>query len=122
MMPESTNRAPMMPGSPCLSDNCTLDRCKKKTKLRHFPTSFPSRLKFCTRREIFSKSYEIKPKSDCIYHAPIDSEPDGIPFGLKLIVMWQIQSDSGWFNMNNKSISLRVNSPNKTLLIVFIDL
>ena len=27
-----------------------------------------------THREIFSKSYQIKPKSDCIYHAPIDLE------------------------------------------------
>ena len=25
-----------------------------------------------THGEIFSKSYQIKPKSDCIYHAPID--------------------------------------------------
>ena len=25
-----------------------------------------------THREIFSKSYKIKPKSDCIYHFPID--------------------------------------------------
>ena len=25
-------------------------------------------------REIFSKSYQIKPKSDCIYHFPIDLE------------------------------------------------
>ena len=24
--------------------------------------------------EIFSKSYQIKPKSDCIYHFPIDLE------------------------------------------------
>ena len=27
------------------------------------------------------KSYHIKPKSDCIYHAPIDLEPNGRPFG-----------------------------------------
>ena len=27
-----------------------------------------------TRREIFSKSYQIKLKSDCIYHFPIDLE------------------------------------------------
>ena len=25
-----------------------------------------------THREFFSKSYQIKPKSDCIYHFPID--------------------------------------------------
>ena len=30
-----------------------------------------------TYREIFSKFYQIKPKSDCIYHAPIDLEPYG---------------------------------------------
>ena len=29
---------------------------------------------FGTHREIFSKSYQIKPKSDCIYHTPIDLE------------------------------------------------
>ena len=27
-----------------------------------------------THREIFPKSYQIKPKSDCIYHAPIALE------------------------------------------------
>ena len=27
-----------------------------------------------TRRELFLKSYQIKPKSDCIYRAPIDLE------------------------------------------------
>ena len=34
-----------------------------------------------THREIFSKSYSINPKSDCNYHAPIDLEPNGLPFG-----------------------------------------
>ena len=29
---------------------------------------------FATHREIFSKSYQIKLKSDYIYHAPIDFE------------------------------------------------
>ena len=37
-------------------------------------------------REIFSKSNEIKPKSDCIYHFPIDLKPNGQrPFGFKSI-------------------------------------
>ena len=31
--------------------------------------------------EIFSKSYEMKPKSDCIYHFPSDLDPNGRPFG-----------------------------------------
>ena len=35
--------------------------------------------------KIFSKSYEIKPKLDCIYHAPIALEPNGSPFGPKSI-------------------------------------
>ena len=29
-----------------------------------------------THREIFSKSHQINPKSDCIYHAPIDLDPN----------------------------------------------
>ena len=29
-----------------------------------------------THREIFSESYQINPKSDCIYHAPIDLDPN----------------------------------------------
>ena len=32
-----------------------------------------------TRREIFSRSYQIKPKSDCIYHFPIDMDSNGRP-------------------------------------------
>ena len=39
-----------------------------------------------THREFFLKSYEIKPKSDCSYHFPIDLEPNGRPFGSKSIV------------------------------------
>ena len=30
-----------------------------------------------THRDIFSKSYQINPKSDCIYDFPIDLEPNG---------------------------------------------
>ena len=41
-----------------------------------------------THREIFSKSYCIKLKSDCIYHFPIDLEPNGRPFGSKSIGKW----------------------------------
>ena len=33
-----------------------------------------------THREIFSKSYYIRPKSGCIYHATIDLEPNGCQF------------------------------------------
>ena len=38
-----------------------------------------------THRGIFSKSYQIKPKSDCIHHFQIDLEPNGCPFGSKSI-------------------------------------
>ena len=33
-----------------------------------------------THRDILSKSYSIKSKSDCIYHFPIDLELNGRPF------------------------------------------
>ena len=38
-----------------------------------------------THREIFSKSCQIKPKLDCIFHFLIDLEPNGILFGSKWI-------------------------------------
>ena len=41
-----------------------------------------------THREIFSKSYQIKLKSDCIYHFPIDLELNGRPFAFKSIGKW----------------------------------
>ena len=44
-------------------------------------------------REIFSKSYQIKPKSDCIYHFPIDLEPNGCPFAVSN------QSENGKYNL-----------------------
>ena len=34
-------------------------------------------LPFSAHREICSKSYQIKQKSDCIYHFPINLEPNG---------------------------------------------
>ena len=43
---------------------------------------------FPTLREIFSKFYQIKPKSDCICHFPIDLEPNGCPFGPQSIGKW----------------------------------
>ena len=36
-----------------------------------------------TRREIFSKFYQVITKSDCIYHFPIDLEPNGRSIGYK---------------------------------------
>ena len=45
--------------------------------------------------EIFAKSYYINPKSDCIYHFPIDLEPNGRPFGSKSTGKWEVQSDFG---------------------------
>ena len=41
-----------------------------------------------THREIFSKSYQIKPKSDWIYHLPTDLEQDGRPLCSKSIGKW----------------------------------
>ena len=34
-----------------------------------------------THREIFSKSYQANPKSDCIYNFLIELDPNGRPFG-----------------------------------------
>ena len=43
----------------------------------------------CTHGEIFPKSYQIKPKSSCIYHFPIYLELIGqCPFGSKSIEKW----------------------------------
>ena len=52
-------------------------------------------LSLYTHREIFSKSYQINLKSDCIYHAPIDLNPNGRPLGSKSIEKLYIQSDFG---------------------------
>ena len=41
--------------------------------------------RLCTHREIFSKYYSIKPKLDCIYHAPIDLERNVRSLGSKSI-------------------------------------
>ena len=41
-----------------------------------------------TQNYLTSKSNWIKPKSECIYHAPIDLEPNGHPFGSKSIGKW----------------------------------
>ena len=48
---------------------------------------------------------KIKPKTYCVYHFPIDFEPNGIMFGSKSIEKLWIQSDLGWFNQNYKLIS-----------------
>ena len=65
--------------------------------------SIPTGLKFRliylfipTHSEINSDSW-IRSKSDCIYHYPIDVEPNGIPFGSKSITIyrfmtWKLQS------------------------------
>ena len=53
------------------------------------PSILPNKVLACTaHREIFSKSYSINPKSDCIYHFPIDLDPNGCPNGSKLIGKW----------------------------------
>ena len=46
------------------------------------------RIEQTTHREIVSKPYQIKPKSDCIYHFPIDLELNGRAFGSKSIGNW----------------------------------
>ena len=38
-----------------------------------------------THGETFQKYLQIKPESDCIYHAPIDLEPNGRTLGSKSI-------------------------------------
>ena len=44
-------------------------------------------------REIFSKSYQIKPESDCIHHFPIDLEPNERPLAVLN------QSKNGKYNL-----------------------
>ena len=41
-----------------------------------------------THRQIFSESYLIKPKSDCIYRFPINLEQNGSTFSSKSIGPW----------------------------------
>ena len=41
-----------------------------------------------THRDIFSNSYYIKLKTDCIYNFPIDFKPSGCSFGFKSILKW----------------------------------
>ena len=46
------------------------------------------------RREIFSKSCQIKPKSDCIYHAPIDLvQKTDTAFGVQINLKMKPKSD-----------------------------
>ena len=52
-------------------------QCNKFTE--HFPY---------THREIFPKFYQIKPKSDWIYHFQINFEPNEHPFRSKSIGKW----------------------------------
>ena len=47
-------------------------------------------------REIFSKSYKLNPKSDCIYHFAIDLESNGH------VCLVPNQSENGKFNMISK--------------------
>ena len=57
-----------------------------------------------TRREIFSNSHWIEPKSDCIYHAPINLETSGCsPFGVSnQLENGKFNLISVWFNNNSK--------------------
>ena len=84
MVPRSFN------GDPSIESQ--LWRCfshdKKITKL--YQKLGPSLVSWnlATRREIFSKSYQIKPKSGYIYTFLIDLESNGRPFGSKSIGKW----------------------------------
>ena len=59
-----------------------------------------------THTEIFLECCGIKPKSDCIYHFPIDFESNRIPFGSKSIGKWFIQSDFSLIQQDSENISL----------------
>ena len=56
---QAFNWASMMPRAASLSKSCAPDRIAVITG---------------THREIFWKSYQINPKSDCIYHFPVNLE------------------------------------------------
>ena len=47
-----------------------------------------------TQREIFCKSYQINPKSDCIYNFLIYLDPNGLPLG-----PMANQSENGKYNL-----------------------
>ena len=52
-----------------------------------------------SHREIFTKSFQINQKSDCIYHFPIDLEPNERPFGSLMVEEnGKYNLISGWFN------------------------
>ena len=61
---------------------CELIACKIKrnivsiimNRLNWAKTSKKKNFPACKHREIISKYYQIKPKSDCIYHFPTDLE------------------------------------------------
>ena len=42
---------------------------------------------FSTHGELFSKSYWINSKSDCIYQFPIDFDPNGLLYGSKSVFL-----------------------------------
>ena len=46
-----------------------------------------------TQRNLFEILLNQQKKSNCIYHFPIDLEPDGCPFDYKSIGKWLLQSD-----------------------------
>ena len=50
--------------------------------------TFENYLMKITHRKIFSKSYWINLKLDCIYHFPINLEPNGHPFRFISIGKW----------------------------------
>ena len=56
-----------------------------KTRVENFKSAVNMKR---IHRENFSESYWTKPKSDCIYHFPIDLESNGRTFGSKSTGAW----------------------------------
>ena len=63
-------------GSPTRGSSASTASAGLLTTRRASTSMRPVRLS-STHRENFLKSYKIKPKSDCIYHFPIDLEANG---------------------------------------------
>ena len=76
----------VIPLRPC-PDNCFYQQNKMRPVSR-VGKNLTSVVREAAHREIFSKSYEINPKSDCIYHFPIDLDPKIRPFAFKSIGKW----------------------------------
>ena len=59
------------------------------------PETFPPD----AHREIFSKSYQINPKSDCIYHFLIEMVNFLFPLITVMFISYPNQSENGKYNL-----------------------